>query len=380
VFVTNDTHGARAGSGARSGSALQVEDDPELLDLMLADHAGAPERFQPTNYWRHRIGEIVAELRTGLHDFQARVGSLLETFGACDPPPTMMTNIVNIPPGDERAVAETVRMLNAYLASGAPALPYGISVEDLLKTGYLLCTHLVPQNSSIVPISRLTVSRAGNPYGFEVDGRFLTQSALAYYLRYAFVGSHLDLDHVDTIVELGSGGGKQVEVLKRLHPNVTFVLLDLPAQLYVAERYLHAALPRDVVPYRAMREPGPPSLIPGKIHFLSNARIADLADTGRTLFWNAASFGEMEPDIVEQYGADVSRFSDWLFLHQCFDGKERKSAEDLGGVLDPVRFAHYVRAFPDFRMVDKRPAHTGLAYLREGDSRYHDTFWARRAP
>jgi len=125
VFVTNDTQGDPAGSEARRERALQVEDDLDLLDLMLADHAVAPERFQPTSYWRHRIGEIVAELRTGLHDFQARVGSLLETFGACDPPPTMMTNIVNIPPGDERAVAETVRMLNAYLASGAPALRMG---------------------------------------------------------------------------------------------------------------------------------------------------------------------------------------------------------------------------------------------------------------
>ncbi len=345
---------------------------------MLADHAATPERFQPTNYWRDRSEHIVAELRGGLRDFQARSGSWLETFGACDPPPTMLTSISGIPPGSEHAIGRVVDALNGALASGMPALPYQLSVPDLLETAYLLCSHMVQPSRQIRPVSELTVSRAGNPYGLDLDGRLVTRSALTYYLRYAFVASHVDLDEVDVVVELGSGAGKQAEVLKRLHPHLTVVLLDLPGPLYVAERYLHAALPSQVVPYGATRTPGPPNLVPGRIHFLCNARIVDLAYMGRTLFWNAASFGEMEPAIVEQYGADVATFADWLFLHQCFDGKERKTVATIGGVLEPVRMCDYARSFPDFTMIDRRRAHTGLGYLVEHDRRYDDTFWGRR--
>ena len=39
-------------------------------------------------------------------------------------------------------------------------------------------------------------------------------------------------------MELGSGSGKQVEVVAKLHPNVCYFLFDMPPQLYLCEPFL----------------------------------------------------------------------------------------------------------------------------------------------
>ena len=233
---------------------------------------------------------------------------------------------------------------------------------------------------NVVPIDQLRVSRAGNPFGFRVLGRFFTLPTFGYYLRYAFVAANLDLSEVDTVVELGSGAGRQAEVLAALHPDLAIVQLDLAPQLYVAERYLSAALGDRVVPYRATREQATVRPEPGTVTFLGNARIGELRDTGRTLFWNAASFGEMEPDVVENYASVVSGYADWLFLHQCFSGKERTARDGgPGGVTEAVVQEHYERFFAAYERTVSEPAHVGLGYLVEGDCAYDDTLWERRA-
>jgi putative sugar O-methyltransferase len=363
---------------ARAVPAPQVADDLSLLSDMVADMKSASPIYQPTHYWAAYERPVLAELRAGLRDFRRRSKSILDSFGATDPAPTMLTNIDGVPAEGAAIVNALVAQLNEILAAGHQVLPDYLAVTDVFELAYLHCRHQSSGASTIVSIDELEVSRVGNPYGYERDGRFLTTSALYYYMRYAFVAEHLDLREIDVVVELGSGSGKQVEILKRLYPHLTFVLLDLAPQLYVAERFLTAAFPDDVVPYRATRDPGALAIQPGKIHFAGNHRIEDLDTSGRVLFWNAASMGEMEPDVVAHYGKAVTSIADWLYLCQCFTGKEPANASRLGGVLDPVVWPHYVAAFAEHEPIDRRQAHTGLTPLVQGDRPYDDTFWIRR--
>ncbi|MGQ0826030.1 MAG: putative sugar O-methyltransferase [Actinomycetota bacterium] len=356
---------------------LQVRDDAGLLDTIVADQYAAAPRFHPTNYWACREPGIVAELRKGLHDFRRRPSDALAWFSASDSPPAMLQKINGVPPAARTVIDQLVTSLNGALAVGEPALPYNVSVPELLHTAYWLCELTATTSSQIVAPDRLDISRVGSPYGIEIEGRFLTRSTLSYYMRYAFVAEHIDFNDVDTVVELGSGCGKQAEILHQLHPHLTILQLDLAPALYCAERYMTASYPDSVVPCMTTRGNGALSLEPGKVHFLLNARIADVDDIGRALFWNAASFGEMEPNVVEEYGADASRFAEWVFLHQAFRGKERGTA-GVDGVLEPVCMSTYAAAFPAHRMVVQRPAHTGLGVLREGSCTYDDTVWFRR--
>ena len=362
---------------ASAGPAPQVDDDLRLFDAMLGDMRAAAPIYQPTNYWAAYEARVVEVLRAGLRDFRGRE-SALDTFGATDPPPSMLTRVEGVPREWEVPIDRLVTTLNQGLAGDAPALPYRLRVTDLFELAYAYCESAARRAPAIASIDELTVSRVGNPFGFERQGHFLTASALHHYLRYAFVAEHLDLRDVDVVVELGSGSGKQAEVLKRLHPHLTIVLVDLAPQLYVAERFLSAALPDDVEPYRATRRPGPVAPTPGKIHFVGNDRIEDLRPGGAVLFWSAASMAEMEPDVVAHYGHVVSSFADWLALCQCFSGKERAADLAVGGVVEPVVWRHYLDAFASHEPVDRRPAHTGFAPLVEGDCLYEDTFWVRR--
>ncbi|HVJ98116.1 MAG TPA: hypothetical protein VNC41_14900, partial [Acidimicrobiia bacterium] len=50
----------------------QAEDDPELLDLMLADLAAAPEAFQPARATAQHFQSVISTLREGLTDFRRR--------------------------------------------------------------------------------------------------------------------------------------------------------------------------------------------------------------------------------------------------------------------------------------------------------------------
>jgi putative sugar O-methyltransferase len=359
---------------ASARAVRQVEDDLPLLHRMLADSRAAPAIYQPTHYWASYERPVIAELRAGLADFRGRSGNILSTFGATDPPPQMLTT-VRVEGGRAPVVEQLISKLNDALAANEAALPDELRPTDVFDLGYSFCLQQAGRSPHIVSIDALEMSRVGNPYGYELsDGRFLTRSVLYYYMRYAYVAEHVDLSAIEVVVELGSGSGKQVEVLKKLHPHLTFVLCDLAPQLYIAERTLRAIFPNDVVSYDDTRE-GPLELQPGKLHFVGNHRIEDLTASGPTLFWSAASFGEMEPDVVAHYGKVVSTFADDVYLCQGFGGKEVAVGDSPGGVIEPVVWQHYVDAFSAYELVDRRAAHSGLKPLIQGRVAYDDTFW-----
>jgi putative sugar O-methyltransferase len=231
------------------------------------------------------------------------------------------------------------------------------------------------------PASGLSVSRCGNPFGIADGGRFSTFVALYYYNFARFVAQHEPFSDVDVVVEIGSGSGAQAEVLKRLYPHLTIVLLDLAPQLYVAERFLRKAMPDFAVPYRRTHHSGwDGTLVPGGVHALRPQAIETLDPDGRVLFWNAASFGEMEPEVVENYATHVSRFAESLFLMQFFHGKQL-GTPGAGGVLRQSTMASYEAAFADYERVAEAEAvrANGVTVLREGTLPYLNTLWRRRA-
>jgi putative sugar O-methyltransferase len=351
---------------------FQVADDVDLLDLMLADLCAAERVFQPPRCRAGDLTQAVEELRGGLHDFRRRDDTPLADLGACDAPPRMLRDIKAT--GDVAPVLEALRdALNGRIARGRRALVEGLSVLDLYDTALRICAAQVQRAPTVARVHNLEVSRYGNPFGFEHDHRFLTRSALFFYMRYAYAAEHVNFKVVDTVVQLGSDAGKQAEVLKQLHPHLTIALLDLAPSLYVAERFLTTAYPAQTIPYRETREPGV-ALVPGHIHFFGSFRIDDIAPLGNTLFWSAATLEEMEAAAVARYGHAATRFAESLYLHGCFD----RAPLGRGGDFEPTPLSAYVDAFPEHELVDRRIAHTGLAELVDRVGHYDDTFWARR--
>jgi len=364
-------------------SAYQVDDDPALLDLMLRDMNSSDRLYQPTNYWARYCDLVVEEIRAnGLRDFRRRNAEILSRFGAIDMPPAFaVPDRGGMDQGTWDLFNAVVGGMTELWNQGAHVGPGMISVAEF----FTMCRTIADTKAAtagITPASQLSFSRHGNPVGFESDGRHASFGALYYYNFACFAAAAGDLGQTDVVVEIGSGYGGQAEVLKALFPHLTIVLMDLAPQLYFAERFLSKALPGQVVPYRDTREgQWDGALSPGKVHFLSPRAIENLNPEGRVLFWNAASFGEMEPDVVTNYAAHVSRFADTLFLMQFFHGKPPGRAGE-GGVLIPSTMATYEAAFPDFVRVALANACNvdGVSTMREGEQSlpYQNSFWTRR--
>ena len=366
-----------------------LRDDPKLLDMMLRDLAQAPPVYQPTNYWHRYNQTILPELkRLGLRSFRRRHGSYIASFGATDHVPeyhVLLDNRrINNPslrkiPGFFAGLSALDHLLSDVLLSRvfkANTL-YGMRAQDIEQLGYDLAAE-EGRRGLARPLRDLQISLEGDPARvFYRDGQPMTVSLLYYYMRYAYVSRFVDFERVRHIVELGSGSGKQAEVLAKLHPNVCLFLFDIPPELYVCEQYLKAALGDRVVSFRECRTmTTPPPLEPGRVYLFGNWQFPLLAATKPDIFWNAASFQEMEPDVVKNYLGVVKEVTSSVFIQAIMTGAHRAKRKGEHGVLAPITLQDFERFLDGFRSVDVRLSRTPLLPPQN----HSDSFWVRRDP
>lgn len=219
---------------------------------------------------------------------------------------------------------------------GKTTRPYGQDVSDVRDVALHLCA-LTAQVTGSKSISDISVCRAGKPSDCFSDGdRYYSMIFIEMFRRYCFVNRAVKFNGDEVIVELGTGSGHQVEVLKKLYPNLTVLCFDLPAQLYVCEKYLTDALGHECI---VSSEKGVlwndlSQLEKGKVHFFGNWQMPLLQGFNFDVFWNAASFGEMEPEVVANYLSFV-RGARYSYLLQATHGKERHR------VTKPINFSDY---------------------------------------
>jgi putative sugar O-methyltransferase len=236
---------------------------------------------------------------------------------------------------------------------------------------------LTGERAGAHPVKDVEVSLAGNPEdAFVINGRVITMNALERYLRYSYCfAHHRAFDNVAVIVELGGGSGTQVEVIKRLHPNVCFLMFDLPLQLYVCEQYLSTAFPDSVISYRETREmKALPAAMEGKILFFGTHHFPIIADANVDLFWNSSSFQEMEPDVVGNYLSYVNDNVRAVYLKEIMVGKELAKKAGSLGVLEQTTLQHYQAGLSKFKIDDISPVLTQTGDMTASS----ESLWTQR--
>lgn len=360
----------------------QVEDDPELLELMLQDLEKAPEEFHPTNYWKCYQAETIAYLREkGLKDFRSTTQGHLGSFGANDLHPLRkVLENVSLPELSPEALEKIIFTLKFTVDNPAvKILPHCISFQDLDETAYRVA-ELYGRACGAKPLHKLEASLHGTPeYVFRIEGRSYTYAFLYYYMRYCYCCRFIAFDTLENLVELSPGCGKQIEIIKKLHPHITVYALDLPPQLYVCSQYLKSLFPAAVTDYSGARALSPVTAQKrGEILILGNWRIDALKPKGTTLFWSAASFGEMEPAVSARYLASARSFADYIYLFQCEQGKRMGKSGEKQRVLEATTWEHYSACLTGgYRLIDRSPAYEPLKRMKE-HSAYFDALWARQ--
>lgn len=210
-------------------------------------------------------------------------------------------------------------------------LPYELSFEDL-NIAALDKALLFAKAQKLPPVTDIpVVEELGTGYQFEIDGQKYNYLYLYYYLRFAFCASVVDFEKIDTFVEIGSGSGRSTEIIKRLYPHITCHLFDIGPQLYVANRYLSAALPNQIAPFGASEEQT------GKIHFHPHHEIEKFTPQGKTISWATMVYCIMEPNTAKAYFDSLTKFSDYIYLCEPMTS----AGGGQYGLKEPMERRHY---------------------------------------
>ena len=343
--------------------------DHQKLERLYREYRKAPKEYQATSYWTAYEESILETLRElDLNQLRSGRYPVLATFGFHD-------QKYFHHPNQSFWTTALLKLIQGYLIKDRPILPYSMSTGHIRDIAYRHC-ELAGIVSGSRPISDLEVSTFGSPGDlFEVGGRKYTMSFLSYYLRHCFVNQHMRLRGDEVIVELGSGSGYQVEVLKKLYPNLTILCFDLPAQVYLCEAYLREALGEDAIvgTDSTLEWSDLSSVTPGRVYLLSNWQMPMLRDFQFDLFWNAASFGEMEPEVVENYLSLVKGTADWIYLLQARHGKETAGKNR---VQNTIGFQDYQRLLSGYVLCEERAAWKAHRPLSDSGG-YFEAIWKR---
>jgi len=336
---------------------IQVNDNFSVLKTMLDDTEAAPGIYKPTIYWKtYEKFSLPELLHLGLHDFRRRKETILSKFGATDYNPEI--------PIDFKKSKIIEKLHNAQIRLIDKA------VRHRMKTSVDKESKRIGAKS----FREFEASVVGNPeHVIEIDGKLYTYKILHYYRQYLYCCRYINFDSVKTMVELGSGAGKQAEVIKKLYPDICILLFDIPPQLYVCQQYLSAVFPDCVVPYESTREMTKlPEDRRGKIFLFGSHKFPILDSIESDLFWSACSFQEMEPEVVANYLSYVNRSAKTVYLAQMMEGKHLISKTRSRGVFKPTVFEDYKRGLSNFNLLDCSP--TPMASSDKESS----SFWVRK--
>ncbi len=343
---------------------VKIDDNLNELDLMMQDMASAPREFRPTEHWQLIEPKTISWLRkNSLNNSRDLESREITGFGSGSHMTelSLFVNSIN----DSLCTKLTDKVLDA-LSRRLPKLLKYPSQLFLVEYEYRMrriVTHLWKNLvSEMYPgkMPEISDSGLGNPFDIvTVNSKNITTSLIKHIERFLYVDSKIDLRSVNSVFELGSGSGMQVETNLKLSPHLKYVICDIPPPLYVAQQYLQAAFPGDVLAYSKSRGI---KIFEGKE--FEKYRIVCIAPwqlpsvkNSFDLFWTTSSFQEMETHIVKNYCEYVNKIiCKWAYLLQKKEGQRQVKAESqIGGSLDPPTLEHYVKYLSNFDLIDISP-------------------------
>ncbi|MCC6600592.1 MAG: putative sugar O-methyltransferase [Crocinitomicaceae bacterium] len=337
------------------------------LDKLVEKYESAPAEFQATSYWNAYKKPILETLRNvNLKDFRSGKHPILGTFGFNE---YVFKKVGSWP----LRFRLSLHALRQFIVRDVSLIPYSLDIDDTREMAYRHCD-IYGKYTGSRSIADIGVCTEGSPGDlFYFNGKPYSIPFLSYYIRYCFVNKVMNFRGDEIIVELGSGSGHQVEILKKLYPGMTILCFDLPSQLYICETYLGLALGKDalVSSEKCIEWTDLSKIEKGKVHFFGNWQMPLLSSYSFDLFWNAASFGEMEPAVVRNYLSYIKNGAGNVYLLQAEHGKETHR------VHTPIAFGDYSKWLDNFNIIAQEKAYKAHMRLKESGGYLH-AVWKKK--
>jgi putative sugar O-methyltransferase len=319
------------------------------LKALLEEYRKAPEIFQAGRYWKAYEDNIIREIEMAdINQLRSGAYPIFGTFGFSE-------SVYHYPPQMPFYLKFFKKIVRFLFITNKATLPYSLRLQDIREMAYHNCL-IQGESANIKSISEIETSSFGNPADlFEIKGKKYTMQFLNFYIRLCFAQKQLRLTGTETVVELGSGSGFQVEVLKKVFPDLTIICFDLPYSLFLCEQYLMQSLEENalVKSSETINWTDLKSIEQGKVHLIGNWKFPLLHNTEFDVFWNAASFGEMEPEIVRNYLSYILGSCNYIYLLQARKGKE---STNTSGVKNPISFDDYNSMLNDYQLISESDA------------------------
>lgn len=352
--------------------------DNRLLAELLNRYREAPEFFHATPFWEYFENKISKEIaKLDLKKIDSGIYPYLGIFGFGTVPYRKQFRSTRSFNPRRFASNLVLDILEHFISTrkSSSFLPYSMRMEDIYKLAFDKA-ELTALKSGAKHPKTIEAPVFGEPQDiFQIDGRNYSISYLNYFTRYCFAQSIINFRGDEIFVEIGSGSAKQVAVLKQALPNATFLCFDLPLQLFLGYNYINKIFSSSVVDLNLTKDWSDLSRLErGKIYFFGNWQIPIVRELNFDVFWNAASFGEMEPKIVKRYLSYVTDNAAWIYLMQAKLGQE--TGPGRGGVIEPQTFSDYCGYLQNYSLKQEQLAQGILKPWREVGG-YFEAVWER---
>lgn len=340
------------------------------LDELITEYNKSPEIFQAGRYWKAYENKIINEIKKAdLTELRSGKYPIFATFGFAE-------SVYYYHPRTPFYKKLIFKFIRKFFITNRRTLPYSLRLSDIREMAYNHCL-IQGQLANIKSISEIEVSTFGNPNDlFEINGKKYTMTFLNYYIRLCYAQKTIQLKGSETIVELGSGSGHQVEVLKKVFPDLTILCFDLPYALYLGYEYLRQVLGKELVvkPSIGINIKDINNISKGKVNMLGNWQMPLLKNFSFDVFWNAASFGEMEPEIVKNYLSYILDGCKSIYLLQAREGKESTKSS---GVVSKINFEDYCNFLNGFKLINESDVFHASRKLKPGGREYFQAVWKK---
>ncbi len=341
----------------------------DRLSLLLEEYRKAPEIFQAGRYWKTYEARIIREIeKSDINQLRSGKYPIFGTFGFSE-------SVYHYHPQVPFYTKLAKQAIRSLFITNKALLPYSLRLSDIREMAYNNCM-IQGELANMKPISEIEVSSFGNPADlFEVSGKKYTMQFLNFYIRLCFAQRHLKLKGNETLVELGSGSGFQVEVLKKVFPELTILCFDLPYPLYLCGKYLSESLGENEIIHTNENSfaDNLDHLQKGKVNMFGNWKFPLIGNLHFDVFWNAASFGEMEPHIVKNYLSYIGKNCEAIYLLQARHGKESTRKK---GVVTPISFNDYAKMLENFTLTKEADAYEAHRKMNQSGS-YFQAVWEK---
>jgi putative sugar O-methyltransferase len=346
--------------------------DLNILNRLYDAYKNAPEIYQATSYWNQYEKPILDDLhKLDVNQLRSGQYTSFSSFGFNE-------RVFSYPQGMPWLKKLLLKLVHKHIIGSKRILPYSINTDDIRDMAYRHC-ELYGQLTNSKPIETIETETFGNPGDlFSVRGKKYTMQFLSYYLRYCFANKHIGFRGNEIIVELGSGTGLQAEILKKLYPDSTILCFDMPAQIYISQIYLSNIFSKDIIVgvEETMDWKDLSGLRKGCVHFLGNWQFPLLQNLDYDVFWNAASFGEMEPEVVRNYLEYVIKHSAFVYLLQARFGKQKTGKAH---VINPITFEDYCEYLKAFKLMENQEVFNAQSRIRHAGG-YFEAVWKSVKP